>query len=125
MKAIRQKHHIQAPVDEVYTALTNPFTIELWTGFSAVMNAQPDTEFSLFDGDIVGRNIEFLENKLIRQQWYYEGESVESVVTLILKPEKLNTVIELTQTNVPDEVYDEMVNGWKTMYFKSLKQFFK
>ena len=125
MKTIRQKHHIPAPPEEVYMALTNPFTIELWTGYPAEMSTEPGSEFSLFEGDIVGRNIEFQKDKMIRQVWYFEGEKEESQVTIRLVPEKKNTVIELQHTHVPDEIYDEMVDGWKKIYFGSLKQFFK
>jgi activator of HSP90 ATPase len=125
LKTIKQTHHIQASVEEVYIALTNPFTIELWSGCTAVMSTDPDSEFSLFEGDILGKNLEFIENKLIRQQWYFEGDTDESNVTLLLIPDKSNTIIELTHTFVPENIYDEMVSGWKNIYFKSLKQFFK
>lgn len=125
MKTIRQKHHIAAPPEEVYTALTNPFTIELWSGYPAEMRAEPGTEFSLFEGDIVGKNLEFKPDALIRQHWYFEGEALDSIVTLRLKTEKNNTVVELVHENVPDEVYDEMCDGWKKIYFGSLKRFFK
>ena len=122
---IKQKHHIPATPEEVYIALTNPFTIELWTGFPSVMSTEPGSEFSLFEGDIVGKNLEFTENAMIKQQWYFEGEEKESVVTIQLKKEKNNTLVELFHKNVPDEVCEEMVKGWKTIYFKALKKFFK
>jgi len=122
---IKLKHHIPATTEEVYLALTNPFTIELWTGFPAEMSTEPGSEFSLFEGDIVGKNLEFKENKLIKQQWYFEGEENDSIVTLMLKSEKNNTLIELLHENVPEEVFEEMLQGWKTIYFKALKRFFK
>ena len=125
MKTIRQKHHLPATPEEVYLALTNSFTIELWSGYPAEMSTSPESEFSLFEGDIVGKNLGFEENKLLRQQWYFEGEEKESIVTIQLKIEKNNTVAELTHTNVPDEVYEEMLEGWKKNYFGALKKFFK
>jgi activator of HSP90 ATPase len=125
MKTIHQKHHITAPPDEVYLALTNPFTIELWTGYPSEMSVEPGSEFSLFDGDIVGKNLDFKTNELIRQQWYFEGEEKDSFVVLRLKAEKNNTVVELTHENVPDKVFEEMASGWKKLYFESLKRFFK
>ena len=125
MKTIRQKHHIPTTTEELYRALTNPFTIELWTGYPAEMSTEKGSEFSMFDGDIVGKNIEFRQNELILQQWYFEGEKEESIVTLRLIPEKNNTVVELVHTNVPDEVFHEMADGWKKYYFGALKQFFK
>ena len=125
MKTIKQKHHIAAPPDEVYIALTNPFTIELWTGYPAIMSAEAGSEFSILEGDIVGKNLEFRTNELIRQQWYFEGEEKESIVSLHLRAEKNNTVVDLVHENVPDEVYEEMLAGWKKIYFGSLKRFFK
>ena len=125
MKIIKQRHHIQATTEEVYTALTNPFTIELWSGYPAQMSTEPGSEFSMFEGDIVGKNLKFEPNVLIRQQWYFEGEEAESIVTIRLKPEKNNTVAELTHENVPEEVVEEMTEGWKKIYFGSLKNFFK
>lgn len=122
---IKLKHYIPATTEEVYIALTNPFTIELWTGFPAEMSTEPGSEFSLFEGDIVGKNLEFKKNRLIKQQWYFEGEENDSIVTLMLKPEKNNTLIELFHENVPEEVFEEMLQGWKTIYFKALKRFFK
>jgi activator of HSP90 ATPase len=114
-----------ATTAEVYKALTNPFAIELWTGYHADMSTEKGSEFSLFEGDIVGKNIEFRQNELIRQQWYFEGEKEESIVTIRLFPEKNNTVVELIHTHVPNEVFDEMDNGWKKYYFGPLKRFFK
>jgi activator of HSP90 ATPase len=125
MKTICLKYHIPATVQEVYLALTNPFTIELWSGYTAEMSVKAGSEFSLFEGNIIGKNLEFSENELIRQQWYFEGEEKESIVTIQLVPEKKNTVINLVHTNVPDEAYDEMVQGWKKNYFGALKYFFK
>lgn len=125
MKNIHQKHHITAPVEDVYLALTHPLTLELWTGYPAEMSTDPGSEFSLFEGEIVGKNLEFQKNSLIKQQWYFEGEPLDSIVTLTLRPEKNNTVIELLHENVPDEVFEEMDNGWKKIYFGSLKRFYK
>lgn len=125
MKNIHQKHHITAPVEDVYLALTNPLTIELWSGYPAEMSTEPGSEFTLFEGEIMGKNLEFKTNSLIKQHWYFEGEPLESIVTMTLKAEKDNTVVELNHENVPDEVYDEMVEGWKKIYFGSLKRFYK
>jgi activator of HSP90 ATPase len=88
------------------------------------MSTIADSEFSLFEGDIVGKNLVFEENSLIKQQWYFEGEPEESFVTIRLKAEKGNTVVELIHENVPDEVFEEMFEGWKKSYFGSLKRFF-
>jgi activator of HSP90 ATPase len=125
MKILTQKHVISAPVDEVYIALTNPFTIELWSGYEAEMSTTPGSEFSLWEGDIVGKNLEFEENKLIKQQWYFDGQEEESIVTLTLLEKGDYTHVELSHINIPDEAFEEMKEGWKDHYFDALKKFFK
>jgi uncharacterized protein YndB with AHSA1/START domain len=46
MKDFKKYYHISASPEEVYVALTNPLTIELWTGETALMSAEPGSEFS-------------------------------------------------------------------------------
>jgi activator of HSP90 ATPase len=125
MTNIKQIHNIPATTEEIYMALTNPFTIELWSGYPAQMSTEPGSEFSLFEGDITGKNLEFRHNQFIKQQWYFEGDTQDSIVTITLRPEKRNTIVELVHTNVPDKMHNEMTEGWKKIYFGSLKRFFK
>lgn len=70
MKDYKKYYQLPATPEEVYIALTNPLTIELWTGEPVEMSTEPGTEFSMWDGSIVGKNLEFEENKKIVQQWY-------------------------------------------------------
>ena len=123
MKDFKKYYSIDAPPSEVYNALTNPLSIQLWTGESVTMSTEPNSEFSLWEGSIVGKNLDFEENKKITQQWYFGDNEVESVVTIKLHPEKDGTSVELRHTNIPDEDYDDIVEGWNSMYFGSLSEF--
>lgn len=122
-KEIKISRRIKASPEEVYRALTNPFTIELWSGEPAVMSEEPDSEFSLLDGSILGKNVAFEPNALIRQIWYF-GE-VESEVTIKLFPDKPNSQIWVHHTGIPAEAYEDMLEGWKESYLGSLKDFFE
>jgi len=68
VKDFKKYYIVPAAPDEVYLALTNAPTIQLWTGDVADMDATPGGEFSMWDGSIVGKNLEFEENKKIVQQ---------------------------------------------------------
>ena len=125
MKDFKQYFIIPATLEEVYMSLTNPFTIELWTGYPAVMNDKPNTEFSLWEGDITGKNIEFELNKKIVQEWYFGNQTQQSLVTIKLFENKKGTQIELIHTNIPDEDYDNIIEGWKEFYFGAIKTFFE
>jgi activator of HSP90 ATPase len=74
LKSYKQYIEISTTPDEVFLALVNPFTIELWSGYQAKMNDKEGSEFSLWEGDIVGKNIEVKTDKLLVQEWYF-GEN--------------------------------------------------
>jgi len=124
MKEFKKYYIIPAPPEEVYLALTLPATIQLWTGEEAEMSTDPGSEFSLWEGSIVGKNIAFEEGKKIVQQWYFGDQEEDSIVTIKLHVHKQGTSAELSHTNIPDEAYDEMVEGWNDNYFGLLISFY-
>jgi len=125
MKDFKKYYRIGATPEEVYTALTNPLTIELWTGEPAIMPTEAGSEFSMWDGSIVGKNLEFEENKKIVQQWYFDGQPEASIVTIKLHPDKQGTSVELRHTNIPDSEYTGFAEGWDDSYFGPLAEFFE
>jgi activator of HSP90 ATPase len=125
MKDFKKYYIIPAEVEDVYIALTNPFTIELWTGYPAVMDDNPGTEFSLWEGDICGKNIEIEKNKKIVQQWYFGDQPEDSIVTIKLFPDKKGTQVELNHKNIPDEDFESIKEGWNEYYFGSIKEFYE
>ena len=124
MKDFKKYYTIPATPEEVYTALTNPLTIELWTGDPAVMSTVPDSEFAMWDGSVEGKNLEFEEGKKIVQQWYFDGQPEASIVTIKLHPDKKGTSVELRHTNIPDKDYKDFAEGWDDSYFGPLADFF-
>ena len=125
MKDFKKYYIIAAPPEDVYLALTNEATIQLWSGDKAEMIAEPGTEFSLWDGSIVGKNLEFETSKKIVQQWYFGDQSEESIVTIKLHPHDQGTSIELRHTNIPDDDFADITDGWNTVYFASLQEFYE
>jgi activator of HSP90 ATPase len=125
MQTFHKFYNLRANPEEVYNAIVKPLSIELWSGMSAVMEEIPGTEFSLFDGDITGRNIEFVPNEKIVQEWYFGEEEEKSIVTIELKADKSYTTVELTHTNIPDEAFENMKEGWNEYYFGALKDYFR
>lgn len=89
------------------------------------MSTVPGSEFSMWEESIVGRNLEFVENKKIVQQWYFGEQEEDSIVTIILHSHKHGTSAELRHTNIPDEDYDDIVEGWNEAYFGSLASFYE
>ncbi len=124
MKDYKKYYLLPAAPEDVYLALTNPISIEIWTGEHAEMSTVAGSEFSLWEDSIQGKNLEFEEGKKIVQQWYFGDQKEESIVTIKLHPDKHGTSAELRHTNIPDEDYNDIVEGWNTAYFGSLEEFF-
>ncbi len=124
MKDYKKYYIISAPPEEVFGALTHEGTIQLWTGEKAQMSTEPGSEFSLWEGSIVGKNIRFEKGKLIEQEWYFGEQEVASIVTIKLHEHKRGTSAELRHTNIPDQDYDDFVDGWDHTYFGSLIEFY-
>ena len=125
MKDYKKYYVISAPPEDVYRALTFPGTIQLWSGEEAEMSTAPGSEFSLWEGSISGRNIEFVEGKKIVQQWYFGDQKDESIVTIILHPHASGTSVELRHINIPDEDYKDICDGWDNAYFGSIREFYE
>ena len=124
MKDLKRYFLLNAEPKDVYNALTNKKMIEIWTGEDAEMEPVSGTEFSLWNGSITGINLEFEENKKIVQQWYFGEHEEKSIVTVKLHPDKKGTSVELRQTNIPDEAYENISEGWEEDYFGSLRELF-
>jgi activator of HSP90 ATPase len=125
MKEFKKYYILSAPPMDIYLALTNPATIQLWSGEEAVMSTEPDSEFSLWEGSITGKNIAFEEGKKIVQQWYFGEQEQPSIVTIKLHDHKQGTSAELKHTNIPDEDYQDIIEGWDTIYFGALQEFYE
>jgi activator of HSP90 ATPase len=124
MKDFKRYFSIPAAPEDIYNALTNKKMIEIWTGEDVIMEPVPGTEFSLWGGDISGVNLEFEENKKIVQQWFFGEQDEPSVVTIILHPDKKGTSVELRHTNIPEDAFQNIKEGWEEDYFGSLRELF-
>jgi uncharacterized protein YndB with AHSA1/START domain len=123
LKDFKQYYTIAATPDEVYMALTNPLSIKLWAGDDAEMGTEPGSEFSLWEDSITGINIEFEPNKKLVQQWFFGDQEPASVVTFKIHEHKHGTSLEVRQTNIPDEAWEDISGGWNDTYMASLIDF--
>ncbi len=125
MKDFKKYYIISAPPDQVYLALTNEATFQLWSGDQADIQAESGGEFSLWDGSIVGKFFELEPPNKIVQQWYFGEQREESIVTIKLHPHAQGTSVELRHTNIPDTDYQDIIDGWNDVYFGSLIEFYE
>ncbi len=124
MRNFKKYYIIPATPEEIYKALTTEVTIRLWTGNEVTVNPIVDGEFSLWDGAIVGRFLELDPFQKIVQEWYFGNQDEQSIVTIKLHEHKKGTSFEVNHTNIPDEDYEDIVEGWENEYVGSLMEFY-
>jgi activator of HSP90 ATPase len=124
MKTFKKTFKISAEPSDVYAAITNPYTIGLWSGYPAVMSEEPGSEFSMWEGDITGKNLEFVKDKKVVQEWYFGDQDAKSVVTITIQPDRENSAVTVEHTNIPDDEFAGIAEGWKDFYFDAINNFF-
>jgi len=124
MKTFKKTFKINAEPSDVYSALVNPYTIELWSGYPAVMSEVPGSEFSLWEGDITGRNIEFIPGKKVVQEWYFGDQDEKSIVTISIQQDREDSQVTVEHTNIPDEDFADITEGWREYYIGAIAGFF-
>lgn len=124
MKSFKKTFRINTEPADIYSALTNSYTIELWSGYPAVMSNEPGSEFSLWEGDITGNNIEFVKDKKLVQEWYFGDQPEKSIVTITISPDRDNSIVTVEHTNIPDDDFDDIAEGWREYYMGAIIRFF-
>jgi len=121
MKKIKQTYHIQAPIEEVWKALTNSKYIDGWNGGPSKMSDKEGAKFQLWGGDIYGTNTKVVKNKLLVQDWYGGKWNEPSIAIFKLSTKGDTTTIEFSNENVPKDEFDDIEKGWKVYYLGPLK----
>jgi activator of HSP90 ATPase len=121
-KIISQEYLIATPIGKVWEALTEPKIIDEWGGGPAKMEAEENYEFSLWGGDIHGKNTKVIKEKTLKQDWYSGKWKTPSGVTFDLSEENGKTKVVLTHTGVPEDEIKEISDGWKDYYLGPMQK---
>lgn len=122
MKSFKQKHTIKSTKRKVWNALTNPKIIEKWGAGPAKMKEEVGFRFSLWKGQVFGKNIQVEKNSLLVQEWYAGRWDEPSIVTFDLKEKDGITILNLTHEKVPNNEVEDLKKGWKIYYINPLKK---
>ena len=124
--AIHQEIDLPATPARVYKALTDDKQFAAFSGMAAKIDARAGGEFSLFEGLIVGRNIELVPDKRIVQAWRPTSwpAGLYSIARFELEPHDSGTHIVFDHTAFPPDKRDSLASGWNEHYWDRLKKYF-
>lgn len=120
---IHQEVTIDASPAAVYGVLTGSEDFAKMTGGrSAEIAKEAGGAFSMFGGDIRGRNIELVSGKRVVQAWRSQAwpEGVYSIVRFELKSDGKRTKLIFDQAGHPEEARQMLEGGWPQMYWEPM-----
>jgi uncharacterized protein YndB with AHSA1/START domain len=102
MNAIKQSYIIKAPIKTVWEALTDPKVIDAWGAGPSTMSEEEGFQFSLWGGQIHGKNTEVIKEKKLVQEWLaWKAAFGISTLTIDLEDNNRTTTVNLLHINVP------------------------
>jgi activator of HSP90 ATPase len=125
-KVIEEEILIKSTPHHIYEAFMDSKIHSKFTESKAVISREVGGKFSVFEGDLNGKNVELIKDKKIIQTWRSEGENwpkgYYSTITIILEPVAEGTMVKFTHTDVPEGAYESVKEGWTTYYWDPLKK---
>lgn len=123
--AIHQEIRFKASPAKIYAALTSGKEFGQFTGAPAEVTAVDGQPFSLFGGQITGRNIELVPDKSLVQAWRVGAwpSGIYSIVRITLEQEGDETKLTLDHSGFPDGAAEHLEPGWHKMYWQPLKSY--
>ncbi len=122
-KTIRQTVTFKAQPHAVYEALMDSKKHAQFTGEPARMSRKVGGKFTAYGESLSGTNLELAPDRRIVQSWRSEDwpEGHYSRATFTLTPVPGGTRLTFYQSNVPDDQYADIKQGWIDYYWKPMK----
>jgi len=123
--SLHQEVTLQASRQRIYEAILDSKQFSAFSGLPANIDPKPGGAFTMFGGQIEGRNIELAPSTCIVQAWrpsHWEP-CVYSIVRFDLKPQDAATLVVLNHSSFPAGDYDHLYSGWTDHYFDPLRKF--
>jgi activator of HSP90 ATPase len=123
--SLHEEIYLKADPQRIYAVLLDAKQFAALTGLPAEIDPKPGGAFSMFKGQIEGRNIELVPNQRIVQAWRPTSwdPGIYSIVEFALKPKESGTLVVLDHKGFPEGDFDHLESGWHEHYWEPFKKF--
>jgi activator of HSP90 ATPase len=125
-KTIQQTIRLAASPEELFDTFLDSKKHSAATGGSAKVSRKVGAAFTAWNGQLSGRNLLIVPNRLIVQAWratHWKASDADSI--LILKFSKVpgGGQIDLVHVNVPQHDHNGVTQGWRKYYWQPWKKY--
>lgn len=128
-KTIQQKVTFKgATAKQLYNLYMNAKLHSEVTGAPAEISKKAGEAFKAHSGNIKGKNLHVLANKLVVQTWRAKGwdrKQPDSVLTLYFQDTEDGAQVQMVHALVPEDQLALVKKGWNDYYWKLWKAYFK
>ena len=125
-KVIEQKILFKgSTAEELFDIFVNPKKhSEIHGGAEAKISSGADKPFSLLNGNLKGKNLLIVPNRMIVQTWrgnvWNEGD-LDSILTLVFTDTTKGAQIDLVHSFTPDQ----FIELWEQVYWQPIRDYLK
>ncbi len=125
-KTVEQTVTFNVSPHDVYEALMDSDKHSRFTGAEAVISREVGGSFTAYDGALSGVILELVPDaKIVQTRRGSDDGWVPghySTATFRLEAVDGGTRLTFVQTGVPEDSYDQIVQGWQTFYWPKMKE---
>jgi activator of HSP90 ATPase len=124
-KAIHQEEDFKAGAQRIYEALLDAKQFSAFSGLAAEIHREVGGAFSLFAGQIVGRNLDLAPNRRIVQAWRAASwpEGIYSIARFEFLRQGSGARVTLDHTGFPPDKAESLESGWNEHYWTALQKY--
>lgn len=114
--------------DELYKLYMDEQKHSEVTGSKAKIKQKEGTNFVVYDGYIIGRNIQLINNSLIVQSWRasdWDDSDIDSTFIIYFIQHDEDVVVSVVHANLPIQHAESISKGWHEFYWKPWKLYLK
>lgn len=125
--SLHQEESFDVSPARVYQALLSTAEFAAFSGQKATIEPAVGGAFSLFDGQVVGINLDLVPSQRIVQAWRAIGDwpaGIFSIVHFALAPKGNGTQLALDHTGFRPGDFDHLNRGWAPHYWVPMRKYF-
>jgi activator of HSP90 ATPase len=126
-KAIQQSVEFKVPPETLYETYTDSKKHSASTGAPAKVSRRIGAAFRAFDGQLVGKNLAIVPNRMIVQAWradHWKESDADSILVMTFSKTAKGGRVDLVHVNVPEHDHRGVTEGWPKYYWQPWRAYF-
>jgi activator of HSP90 ATPase len=125
-KAIQQSVKFSAPPEKLFEMYLDSKKHSQATGGAANLSRKVGGKFTVWGGQLEGRNLLIVPNKMIVQAWratHWPASDADSILVLQFSRAPSGGRVDIVHANVPVHDHKGVSQGWPKFYWKPWKKY--